>query len=94
MLCQDCCKREQCKKLCPEAEAYANQDHVRKKEMLKRNIYSGDYRSAFGQRDLSAHDLKKLILACHRDGMSGREIAYHLPCHYTYICRVIKKGVH
>ena len=39
MLCQDCPQRERCKKLCPEAEAYANQDHVRKKEMLKRNIY-------------------------------------------------------
>ncbi len=41
MLCQDCPQRERCKKLCPEAEAYANQDHVRKKEMLKRNIYIG-----------------------------------------------------
>ncbi len=32
MNCNDCAKRSKCKKLCPEAEAYASQDHVNLRE--------------------------------------------------------------
>ena len=34
MLCQECPKRETCRELCKEAEAYVSQDHVGRRECL------------------------------------------------------------
>ena len=34
MLCETCEKREYCSELCPEAEAYVNQDYVPQKHLI------------------------------------------------------------
>ena len=33
MLCQECSEKPTCTELCPEAEAYVNQDHVSQREL-------------------------------------------------------------
>jgi len=44
MLCETCDKREYCSELCPEAEAYVNQDYVSQRELTVPNLeYLIDY---------------------------------------------------
>ena len=37
-LCSKCLKRETCVELCPKAERYVNQDHVKMRELVSSNI--------------------------------------------------------
>ena len=94
MLCQECKKRDRCVALCDEAEEWVDQDYVAQQEFIPDGeIPDLDHDSCFDGRDLSdlsPNELKGMILLLHGDGMSTREIAYHLPCSQQYIAKIVR----
>jgi len=92
LLCQDCSKKPTCLYLCPEAEAFVDQDAVVQSEFIPGNA---DVRDVgvdpfeYGLVIRNSGHLKELILQMHQGGMNTLEIAYHLPCSQQYIWNVI-----
>ena len=82
--------RENCVKLCLEAEAYADQDHVGRDE-LPLDEFNIEFRDP---RDLERTDpresLKAKALALHGQGWSYREIAEELGISKSTISRWLK----
>ncbi len=94
MLCNDCLKKSTCTELCQDAERYVNQDYAPQTELITEGeLPDLDHGSCFDGRDLSdlsSPELKQVIMVLHNDGMSTREIAYHLPCSHVYIHKIIR----
>ena len=92
LLCQDCPKKPTCLSLCPEAESFVDQDTVIQSELIPGNA---DVRDVgvdpfeYGLDIRNSGHLKALILQLYDDGLSTREIAYHLPCSQQYVVLVI-----
>lgn len=82
--------------LSKEEETYANQDYVSQGEYILSNGMIDNFpnnESCFDHLDfskLSSASLKNLILLLHQDGLSTREIAYHLLCSQQYIAKITK----
>ena len=94
MLCQDCPEKPTCKSLCPEAEAFADQDAVVQSELIPGNADARDVAIEAFEYGIEIHNsghLKELILQLHSDGMNTMKIAHHLPCSQQYIWNVINR---
>lgn len=89
--CSVCEKRNTCQELCEEAEVYVGQDYVPQKEIT----ISNDFLDSKEQLNMpecnipTSHKLVQKILELHRDGMSQKQITYHLPCSKQYVSRVL-----
>ena len=104
MLCETCEKREYCTELCPEAEAYVNQDHVPQKHLIPSKpikLSTEDWYEQNTVWDYSVRlspyyqkrsdQLKNLIIGLYLDGKNTLEISYHLPCNFSYAARIIRE---
>jgi len=99
MLCETCEKREYCTELCPEAEAYVNQDHVPQKHLIPskpiklsmEDWYEQNTTWDYSGDKYTSSELKELIIKLHKDGLNQLEIAYHLPCSQQYIQQITSK---
>ena len=96
-MCNTCEKILVCKKLCLEAEKYANQDYVTAMEGLTViRIENFNDRDAFGHDKTvsinldSPAVLKRAIILLYLDGKSTRKIAEYVPCSQPYIVKVIQ----
>jgi len=97
-MCNTCEKILVCKKLCPEAEKYANQDYVPAMEGLAIiRIENFNDHDSFGHDKVvsinldSPAVLKRAIILLHLDGKAVMEINKLVPCTHQYISEVIGK---
>ena len=97
MLCQECPKKSECVELCAEAELYVDQDSGSMKEVLLETDNLSDecvFDSIwdYHKDEYTSAELKELIIQLrYIDGLSYREIEYHLGCDKAYISRVLTK---
>ena len=101
-MCNTCEKILVCKKLCPEAEKYANQDEIKQAgdEVVQRIIeniaedehfwYVKEYEEDLPLRYKKAK-WRTLIINLFADGFSIRHIAYHVPYGKSQSAEIIKK---
>jgi len=99
-MCNTCEKILVCKKLCPEAEKYANQDEIKQAgdEVVQRIIeniaedehfwYVKEYEEDLPLRYKKAK-WRTLIINLYIDGFSSIHIAYHVPYTARQIRRII-----
>lgn len=98
--CSKCEKRDTCKKLCEKAEKYVNQDwydfgtldyvNIRDAENMNISEYeTGPWDSNID--NYTSDGLKYIIIKLREDGLSFREIAYHLPCTRQYVSKICNK---
>ena len=94
-MCSNCDKKDSCVELCEEAEKYANQDYAGQSEYVSSGILPDmaeeDNVWSYAKDKYTIDGLKYIIIKLHEDGMSSREIAYHLPCSFQYAHKIIKK---
>ena len=95
-MCNTCEKILVCKKLCPEAEKYANQDYVPAMEGLAIiRIENFNDHDSFGHDKVVSINLdnpavlKRAIILLYLDGKSTRKIAEYVPCSRRYIREII-----
>ena len=95
-MCNTCEKILVCKKLCPEAEKYANQDYVPVGvELTGIRIENHDSNDAFGHdKNISVNFenptiLKIVIVKLYLDGKPTRKIAEYVPCSRRYVREII-----
>ena len=93
--CTECPKYASCTSLCPEAEAYVNQDYVPQHEKYQNGREAIKY---WPMREIDdkprtreqSRKLKVLIIQMHRDGKTATEISQLLPISQSYASRVIR----
>jgi len=97
-MCNTCEKILVCKKLCPEAEKYANQDYVPVGvELTGIRIENHDSNDAFGHdKNISVNFenptiLKIVIVKLHLDGKKLKEIAELVPSNFQYASKIIRE---
>ena len=95
-LCKTCNKRVSCVDLCLAAEAYVDQDYIKRTEVIMPFHPLPDlvWDSVFYRREYETY--KQAILRLHADGLGAARIKYHLSCSRQYIEKVInttKKGI-
>jgi len=98
-LCEECKKRKECKRLCSKAEGYADQDYGARnnseinnlsieniEEQMDYSIYYEDWPPNYQKARW-----RTAIINLHKDGLSSRHIAYHVPYGKSQIAEIIKK---
>jgi len=78
MLCNECDKRGLCKCLCPEAEAYVNQDWVGQKELVVGGTPEDYAEWPEGEAKTSFTPMEKKILTRLTEGKTREQIAQEL----------------
>ena len=80
MLCETCEKREYCSELCPEAEAYVNQDYISLSELPTQieNIEHGKIEWPEKIKTIILTETEKKILTLLNKNLSRQEISYLL----------------
>ena len=94
--CTECPKYASCKKLCPEAEAYVNQDYVPQHEKYQNGRQATKY---WPMREIEdkprtreqSRKLKILIYQMLRDGKTPTEISHLLPITKQYVSKLSTK---
>ena len=95
-MCLKCSERERCTTLCPEAEAYVNQDHVPQREINFSSIELDI--ETVADTNMWDYELpddgltyrQRRIYGLHKAGLSSRKIADILQVDDSYIRRTIR----
>lgn len=92
-LCKTCKKRLTCTRLCPAAEAYVNQDYVKRKEITftELGIDIDAVKKPDNDTETNLTKNQLLIWELHINGYSNHEIAKALNKDRSYIIKTIKK---
>lgn len=92
-LCDNCPRRATCTELCAEAQKYANQDFVARREIRFHVIPPGkELPDPVRPRELSTSKRKALIVALYNDGRNISDIAWHVECRRQYVQQVLRKA--
>jgi len=86
-LCTNCPKKNSCRELCKENEAFTNQDHVRRREKLLHDLEPGEQAGKW-PTIITSEAVLKLYFA---DKKKQVEIAEILNISQPYISNIIKK---
>ena len=68
MDCNECCKKPQCRKLCAEAEAYADQNYVGRREMvLDPSLFDKMPKERTNEVKVDSRKSSKKVILSHRE---------------------------
>jgi DNA-directed RNA polymerase specialized sigma subunit len=87
MNCLECDKRETCKVLCKDAEAYVRQDHTRRRESLLR---SSDNLAPREWPSITTYEA--IIKYYFSDRLTQRDIAKKLGITQQYVSKIVSKS--
>lgn len=88
-LCTDCPKRSTCIELCPEAEAYANQDDVSFAKAFKIPGLRVDKNGIKQQVPKDREGIKHEARILWQDGYKAKEISIQLECDEALVAEAI-----
>ena len=90
--CEDCQKRDKCREPCEWLEGELAQVTVEQRECVSEHIVEHGnvpcFKSELPTDMLSLH---LVVMQLHEDGLSSRNISYHMGYEFSYVCRVVDK---